>query len=216
MLHNFTVENRDEIIRRGRAKVATRGVPVPTKGELDHGVPVFLDQLSHALRVGASTGAEVSRAAILHDHDLPFGGYTVSQVVHDYGAVCQAITELAADLKTPISAEDFGILNRCLDDAVAGAVTECERGHNQAAIDDKCAHENERLAFFAHEMRNAINTALVAFEVLKTRSVNVSGTISAVLHRNLVAARELVVVRSERFADAGHPESRTISHCRLR
>jgi hypothetical protein len=43
MLHEFIAVNRDEIIRRCRAKVATRSVPPPTEVELGHGVPVFLD-----------------------------------------------------------------------------------------------------------------------------------------------------------------------------
>ena len=52
MLHEFIAVNRDEIIRRCRAKVATRSVPPPTEAEIDHGVPVFLDQLRDALRLG--------------------------------------------------------------------------------------------------------------------------------------------------------------------
>ena len=50
MLHEFISANRDEIIRRCRAKVATRSIPPPTEAEIDHGVPVFLDQLVDALR----------------------------------------------------------------------------------------------------------------------------------------------------------------------
>ena len=52
MLHEFITENRDEIIRRCRAKVAMRSIPPPTEAEIDHGVPVFLDQLRDALRLG--------------------------------------------------------------------------------------------------------------------------------------------------------------------
>ena len=51
----------------------------------------------------------------------------MSQVVHDYGDVFQAITELAVETRAPISTEDFRALNRCLDDAIAGAVTEYGR-----------------------------------------------------------------------------------------
>ena len=55
MLHEFIAVNGDEIIRRCRAKVAARSVPPPTEAELDHGVPVFLDQLRNALRFGQTT-----------------------------------------------------------------------------------------------------------------------------------------------------------------
>jgi hypothetical protein len=51
-------------------------------------------------------------------------GFTVGQVVHGYGDVCQAVTDLAVEMGAPISTDDFRTLNRCLDDAIAGAVTE--------------------------------------------------------------------------------------------
>ena len=107
VLHEFIALNRDEIIRRCRAKVATRSIPPPTDAEIDHGVPVFLHQLQDALRLGELTSPEIGRIAIKHGHDLLRQGFTVSQVVHDYGDVCQAITELAVELNAPISTGDF-------------------------------------------------------------------------------------------------------------
>ena len=66
---------------------------------------------------------EIADSALQHGHDLLTQGFTVSQVVHDYGDVCQSITELAGEMNVPISTDDFRTLNRCLDDAIAGAVT---------------------------------------------------------------------------------------------
>jgi len=93
MLYAFIAVHRNEIIRRCRAKVAARSIPRPTEAELDHGVPVFLDQLQDALRLGQITSPAIGTSAIKHGHDLLRQGFTVSQVVHDYGDVCQAITE---------------------------------------------------------------------------------------------------------------------------
>jgi K+-sensing histidine kinase KdpD len=193
MLHEFITLNRDEIIRRCRAKVAARSVPPPTKAEIDHGVPLFLDQLVDALRLGHSFSAEITSSALLHGHDLLRQGFTVSQVVHDYGDVCQSITELAGESNAPISPGDFRMLNGCLDHAVAGAVTEYGREKQQIAIDGDTDRENVRLGFFSHELRNLLNTALVAFEVVKSGNVGVGGSTGAVLHRNLLGARDLVV-----------------------
>jgi len=192
MLHEFIAINREEIIRRCRVKVAARSVSPPTDAEIDHGVPVFLDQLTDTLRLGQITTSEISTSAIHHGHDLLLQGFTVSQVVHEYGDVCQAITELAVELHAPISADDFRKLNRCLDDAIAGAVTEYERERNQSGVDGESARGSERLGFFAHEMRNLINVAIVAFEVLKTGNVGVAGSTGAVLHRSLMASRALI------------------------
>jgi hypothetical protein len=187
VLHEFIAANRLEIIRRCRAKVATRSVPPPTEAEIGHGVPVFLDQLIDALRFGQTKSPEISMSAIKHGHELLRQGFTVSQVVHDYGDVCQAITELAVELNAPISTADFRTLNRCLDDAIAGAVTEYGRERNQSGVDGESARGTERLGFFAHELRNLLNTSLMAFEVLKTGNVGVGGSTGTVLHRSLLA-----------------------------
>src|SRR6476619_8407741 len=107
MLYEFIAVNRDEIIRRCRAKVARRAVPAPTKAEIDHGVPVFLDQLGEALRLGLHSTPEIGKSALQHGHDLLLQGFTVSQVVHDYGDVCQTVTDLALETTARISTEDF-------------------------------------------------------------------------------------------------------------
>jgi signal transduction histidine kinase len=192
VLHEFIETNRDEIIIRCRAKVSARSTAPPLDAEIDCGVPVFLDQLTDVLRRGLMTSPEIGTSAIEHGHDLLRQGFTVSQVVHDYGDVCQAVTELAVELNAPISTGDFRTLNRCLDDAIAGAVTEYGRERNQSGIDGESARGSERLGFFAHELRNLLNTSLMAFEVLKTGNVGVVGSTGTVLHRSLMASHALV------------------------
>ena len=192
MLHEFIGANRGEIIERCRAKAASRLLTPLTGAAMEHGVPVFLDQLANALRLGLTTSPEINRSASQHGHDLLRQGFSLSQVVHDYGDVCQAITELAVESNAPISTEDFRTLNRCLDDAIAGAVTEYGRERNQSDIEGESARGSERFGFFAHEMRNLINTALMAFDVLKTGNVGVGGSTGTVLHRSLMASRVLI------------------------
>jgi signal transduction histidine kinase len=192
VLDYFIAANRQEIVTRCRAKVATRSIPAVTEAETEHGVPLFLDQLREALRLGDGATPEIGRSAIHHGHDLLRKGFTLSQVVHDYGDVCQAITELAMEMNAPISAADFRTLNGCLDDAIAGAVTEYGRERDQAAQDVAAARGSERLGFFAHELRNLVNTAIVSFEVLRSGNVGVSGSTGTVLHRSLFGLRSLI------------------------
>jgi signal transduction histidine kinase len=116
----------------------------------------------------------------------------VSQVVHDYGDVCQTITDVAVETNAPISTEDFATLNLCLDDAIAGAVTMYQRESQQSRLDEAAHLGNERMGFLVHELRNLVNTSIIAFEVLKTGNVGVVGSTGAVLNRSLVALRELV------------------------
>ena len=96
-------------------------------------------------------------------------------------------------MNAPISTDDFRMLNRCLDDAIAGAVTEYGRERrDQSTLDGEVARGTERLGFLAHELRNLVNTAILAFEVLKTGNVGVAGSTGGVLNRSLLALRALV------------------------
>jgi len=192
MLHDFISTNRQEIIKRCRAKVAMRSAPAPTEAEIEHGVPVFLDQLADALRLHLVQSPDIAKSAAQHGYQLLRQGFTVSQVVHDYGDVCQAITELALERNAPIGTDDFRVLNRCLDEAIAGAVTEFSREQNRSTREGETARGNELAGFFIHEMRNFLNTALITFEVLKTGNVGVGGNTGTALHRSLIGARALV------------------------
>ena len=115
-------------------------------------------------------------------------GFTVGQVVHGYGDVCQAVTELAFERDAPITVDEFRTLNRCLDDAIAGAVTEYGRLRELSIID----HGTERLGALAHELRNRLNTAMLSFGILKDGSVTVGGSTGAVLERSLRGLADLI------------------------
>lgn len=127
-------------------------------------------------------------SATLHGRDLLQQGFTIAQVVKDYGDVCQAITELAVDRRFPIATEDFQILNQCLDDSIAGAVTEYAR---QTEV-DVSGTEARRHGFFAHELRNHLNTAMLAFQAVRSGRVGVTGNTIEVLARSLRGLRELI------------------------
>jgi hypothetical protein len=190
MLHQFVNVNREEIISRCRTKVAARSGPTTTV-QASHGVPRFLDQLVDELRVGLSANSAISDAAVQHGHDLLNQGFTVSQVVHDYGDVCQAITEMAVERQASISSDDFRMLNRCLDDAIAGAVTEYGRGRDQS-IDRGPAGQKMELVVLARELLASIHTATVALEAIKSGHVGIAGSTGTVLDKSLVAAHALI------------------------
>ena len=179
-LHEFISVYRDELIQRCRAKVTSRSAPLATQTALEHGVPLFLDQLIRELRDGPSQTDEISAGAGRHGLDLLDQGFTVSEVVHCYGDVCQSVTDLAVEIGAPISTEDFRTLNRCLDDAIAAAVTNYSRAQELNSDGE------------AVEMRHLTQTAVIAFEVLKTGRVGVGGSTGAVLHRSLKALSTLL------------------------
>jgi hypothetical protein len=167
--------------------------PPVTEAEIDHGVPLFLDQLVDELRRGPSNTTEITKGATKHGHDLLAQGFTVSQVVHDYGDVCQSVTDLAMETNAPIATADFRTLNRCLDDAIASAVTEHARGQ-QVGRDGQ-----------SDEMRHLVNAAITAFEVIQTGTVGVGGTTGAVISRSLASIRALIDRPAAEAAEAARP-----------
>jgi signal transduction histidine kinase len=193
MLQGFVTANRDEILARARAKVSSRPWPSASVQDVEGGgISLFLTQLSETLRLETGSvsfpDGAIGSAATRHGAMLLAKGYTLSQVVHDYGDVCQAITELAVEKDASISSEEFHTLNRCLDTAIAEAVTEYTRLQGEATSN----LEVERLGQMAHELRNLLQTATLAFEVLKSGRVGVGGSTGAVLGRSLVALSERV------------------------
>jgi hypothetical protein len=116
-------------------------------------VPLFLTQLSETLRLEGtatpfSTDA-IGFTATRHGAELLAVGFSVSQVVHDYGDICQAITEIAIERQAPITVEEFRTLNMCLDTAIAEAVTE----HTRLLAEKRPEEEVERLGHTAHELQ---------------------------------------------------------------
>ena len=180
--------HRDEIVARTRAKVAKRQVPAPTESELKYGVPLFLDQLTSRLQASEEGLVEIATSASLHGAELLALGVTIGQVVHDYGDICQAITELAIDVGATIKTADFRTLNLCLDIAIAEAVTEYSRQREQTLVGEGVEH----LGFLAHELRNLLNTATLAFQAVQSGNVAPAGHTAAVVARSLAGMNDLV------------------------
>lgn len=192
MLDTFISSNRDAIVARAQSRVRSRACPAASEVELANGIPVFLDQLGDALRLAKSTDVvdhdALGKTAGRHGHDLLLQGLTVGQVVHDYGDVCQTITELAVEQDATISASEFKTLNLCLDDAIAEAVAEYGRQRER-----KITHEGtERLGVLAHELRRALNTAMLSFDSIQSGRVASSGSTGLVHARSLLSLRALI------------------------
>ncbi len=203
MLHEFLTDNREDLIRRCRGKVARRSSPPVTETELEHGVPLFLDQLVEALRCEESSSgqdaaakspaaAENSRTAALHGKALLAKGYSVEQVVHGYGDICQSITELARERAAPVTVTEFHTFNRLLDSAIADAVTAYAEHHDEALTIRADQDLHARMGTLADEHRKLIATALTALDALKVGNIGLMGATGTVLEDALHRMRELV------------------------
>ncbi len=192
MLDEFIATHRDRVMAKAREKVSSRGWPVVSTHELDRGIQMFLTQLIETLRWESTSTpfspTDLAADARRHGGELLARGFSVSRVVHDYGAICQAATELALELHAPVTIDEFHVLNRCLDLAIAEAVTE----HARITAESRSSEELERVGRMAHEIRNRLNPALIAFDIIKSGTVSVNGSTGAVISRSLLAISELV------------------------
>jgi hypothetical protein len=207
MLHNFLTTNRMVLIDRCRVMVGRRSNPKATEEELVHGIPTFLDQLIETLTLAQSSelqdkslsvhnargdvARDMGTTAALHGRDLFLKGFTVEQVVRDYGDVCQAVTNLAVETGAAISVDEFRTFNLCLDNAIAGAVTEYAK-HTPASNEGSFQTLNSRGEALALELRTHLHTATLAVTAIKTGTVSIGGATAAVLDESLTEMRNLV------------------------
>ena len=210
MLHEFLTTHASQLIERCRLKVARRTARGAIEPAMKDGIPLFLAQLIKTLeaeqmadpmqsrRVSGPSGgdaaylSEIGMTAARHGRELLQNGYTVDQVVHDYGDLCQAVTELAFEEDAAIAVDEFRTLNRCLDNAIADAVTEFAYLRNAQVADRQVQALNEKLGFLAHELRNLIQTATLAVTAIRGGNVGMGGATGAVLDRSLIGMRTLV------------------------
>jgi signal transduction histidine kinase len=223
-MHTFLSNNYDELIARCKAKVAQRPNRAATAQQIANGIPLFLEQLTSTLRAeedgdpaeggrisgpaggDATALSPIGVGATAHGKELMALGYSVDQVVHDYGDLCQAITDLAVERDAPFSVSQFRTLNRCLDNAIADAVTEFSAQHDATASLLRSAAENERLGILVHELRNLLHTATLAFTAVESGAVPIGGSTGRLVKRSLVALgglleRSLEEVRSTAGAE---------------
>ena len=202
-MYKFLTNNREELLARCREKVALRPKRQATEQQLENGMPMFLEQLQRtllaeeghesnvkSLRISGASGgdmatSEIGASAAAHGKTLLALGFTIDQVVHDYGDMCQAITDLAVERDAPFAINEFRTLNRCLDNAIADAVTTFSHESDALVTAEIAATYNQRIGFLMHEVRNALGTATLAVCALEASNLTISSSTGTVLKRNL-------------------------------
>ena len=209
-MHRFLSNNRKELIERCKAKVAQRSHRAATEQQLANGIPLFLQQLIDTLsaekagnaeegtRISGPSGGDalhlspIGIGATAHGKEMMRLGYSVDQVVHDYGDLCQAITDLAVERDAPFSIDQFRTLNRCLDNAIADAMTEFSAQHEAKVALKYQAEENERTGVLVHELRNFLHVSLLGFTAIESGVVPIAGSTGALVKRSLLSMSGLL------------------------
>ena len=192
MLLELLKEHKQSILTRSQARIVANVRLHVTEADLVHGLPIFLDQLVQTLEKeeGPQRGEPqgIAEGAARYGKDLLRLGFTLSQVVFTYGAICNVITALAEEVGARIETRDFHILNHCLDVAMAEAV----QGFQDKRDDDTTRQEVEHLGRLAHELRNELGSSVLAFELIKKGVVGGTGRTGGVLERSLSRMQRLI------------------------
>ncbi|MGW8394088.1 sensor histidine kinase [Pseudoduganella sp. HUAS MS19] len=209
MLYEFISSNRDSLLERCK-KFREARTQVSSDERTDEAISTFLDQLIESLKIeqsslgerasegvsgstiGVPTHYDIGTAATRHGKSMENLGFSVNDVVHSYGDMCHAIVELAIEQSMSFEVPEYRLLNRCLDNAVASAVTEFSYHHDMGQANSQSSDESQRLGAVANELRNQLGTATLAVAAIKTRELTLGGTTGAILERSLQSLGRLV------------------------
>jgi len=218
MLYKFLQENQKEILALTEQKSRELAGILVSSDQLKKGLPVFYAQLITVLQLeqsklgtfanqnamveaarasdepalamasGHPSDVELAKSAGVHGCELMELGYTLSHVVHAYGHMCQSITEIAEVKKYSFTPNEFHDLNRCLDVAIAGAVTQY-----QSLRDHKDMHrEVEHIGMLAHELRNCLTNISISIQMIKSGVVGIGGSTAQLLDDDLKRLNEII------------------------
>ena len=203
LLRQLLTTHHAELIHSCREKVAARYEPAKAPTVVDRGVPLFLEQLVQTLQdeqisplrpahdpAPLPVDPSVGRTAALQGTELLRLRYTVDQVVHHYGDVCLAIAELAIRKEASITADEFRALNRCIDEAIADAVS-AFGAERESAILDQATELHRRLGELADEQIRLVDIALQAVAAVQTGGILARGDVASAL-RALTQLRDLI------------------------
>ena len=186
MLHDFLTRERNTILAMAKQKSLESQGSNGTSDAVEDGWGIFYDELIDLLKrdlpfeFHSEKGVHTSAAEKYGKEYLRLGN-TVSEVVHSYSIICQAITGLATTLGFEITTREFRQLNLSLDTAIAEAVTEFEKGRRKA-VDSA---EIKRLGYLAHELRNCLQNATITLEMIETGIVGIRSGTGALLSNSL-------------------------------
>jgi signal transduction histidine kinase len=194
-LHELLAAKRDDIMLRWKVQVQGTLVPesMPTFELIDH-LPEFLGEILAALRadsgltsVGPSPDDSPSAAG--HGEQRLRLGFSLDSVVREYGALRTAIVTTAIDAGVQVTFRELQVVFDSIITGVAHAVSEYTHQRDAELL----RHANEHFAFIAHELRNPLGSARMAFELLKKKGeIPAEGHAVGALERGLQQTSDLI------------------------
>jgi len=190
VLHEFMSDHREEILAACYAELPD----TDRSTSLSHYLEDFFDEVTRAVKRDSGVRDSTSPLPKTSDTAARFGverqraGLPVTRLPALYSAISQALGKTGERYELQITAEEYKILNRCLDAGIA------------TSLENFWQHEKERenqritesFGFFVHEMRNALSNTNIAFKLLRTGVLDVNGKTANIVARNLAKMDRLI------------------------
>jgi signal transduction histidine kinase len=170
-LHEMLAAKHDEVILRWKGQV--RGTLAPEAMpplELVNHIPEFVDEIISALRADSGLPSlgpspEESATAAGHGAQRLRLGFSLDSVVREYGTLRDTIISTAREAGAQLTFRELQVLFDVTITGIAQAVTE----YTQQRDAELLRQANEHFAFIAHELRNPLSSATMAFNLLQTK-----------------------------------------------
>ncbi|HTO98005.1 MAG TPA: HAMP domain-containing sensor histidine kinase [Myxococcales bacterium] len=190
-LHHFLSERRDEVLRDAgdliRSLRPSPGLEAARAENLSAFLEAVIDGLKRRESLPADPVPEPRQTGPAREHPN-WERYDLDEVVHEYGSLCNSIMKVANRHAERISMEQHQALIQALHENIAADVLACERKRRER----RRSNAAERLGFVAHELRNALHTAALSFQAIRSGHVPARGATGSVLERSHNRLRELV------------------------
>jgi signal transduction histidine kinase len=175
-LHVLISEKRKELLERWATAARVSSATPMSSVELLDRMPLFIGELIAALHPavapipdGGSPNAEehgVQRLRL---------GFDVGEVIREYGLLHEAVLDLAATAGLTLTMDEAKVLASCLNKGTRDAVTQYQ-WQRDAQLQRQAA---EHLGFVAHELRNPLASAVVAYGIVRRRHAEPSAAADA-------------------------------------
>lgn len=193
-LHQLISERKNEIVDRWvgqvRGKLAPQALPTP---DLVNHLHQYIEEIATTMRRAEAESVEaalpelgsIAREHGQHRFSL---GTDVASLVREYGAVQDCIFDLVQEAKLEVSLAEVRLLVKCLSSSAAHSVE-----HYINARDEESRRQTARhFAFIAHELRNPLQSAMLAFASMRRRGMVPPGTPAEVVARSHARLRDLI------------------------
>lgn len=187
-LATLVQEQKQEIIERWSLRAhAILGLNADEEPQLIDHLPEFLEELSIQLLEPTRDMRFLIEFSRLHGRHRKQVGIDIKGLVCEFGMIQEVIQALAQEHSVTPTWQDLQLLSKMMWNAAADSVDEYAKLKDQELAEQAAAH----FAFVAHEIRNPLQTATMAMQLLSTKLSDEDPAASR-LARSLRQLRDLV------------------------